>query len=100
MCTNGRLPPPLLLHHSTPLTNTHPQASSGSAPISAQVVSERFPLPEAAHTRLVIVNGTLRPELSDLSGLPDGVYVGGIQGAPATAAKLLVRCSYPTSWRS
>ena len=67
------------------------QAASGSAPVSSQVISERYALPEAASTRLVIVNGTLRPELSDLSGLPKGVYLGSIQGAPAASAAILVR---------
>jgi hypothetical protein len=47
-------------------------------------------LPEADLTRLVVVNGALRPELSDLSGLPEGVYVGGIQGAPEAVASKLV----------
>ena len=67
------------------------QVASGSAPVSSQVISERYALPEAASTRLVIVNGTLRPELSDLSGLPQGVYLGSIQGAPAASAAILVR---------
>ena len=67
-----------------------PQPASGSVPIHPQRVSEGFPLPEADLTRLVLVNGKLRLELSDLSGLPEGVYLGSIQAAPeATASKLV-----------
>ncbi|MBE9126658.1 MULTISPECIES: Fe-S cluster assembly protein SufD [unclassified Coleofasciculus] len=35
-------------------------------------------LPEAADSRLVFVNGIYAPELSSVSGIPDGVYVGNL----------------------
>ena len=82
----------LLTSRNAPLSlSHHTQAASGSAPVSSRVVSERYSLPEAASTRLVIVNGALRPELSNLSGLPQGVYLGSIQGAPPASAAILVR---------
>ncbi|MCU0537241.1 MAG: Fe-S cluster assembly protein SufD [Hydrococcus sp. Prado102] len=37
-----------------------------------------FVLPEAKASRIVFVNGFYAPELSDVSGLPDGVYVGNL----------------------
>jgi Fe-S cluster assembly protein SufD len=39
---------------------------------------EAFILPEAKQSRIVFVNGFYAPELSDVSGLPDGVYVGNL----------------------
>ncbi|NJK50244.1 Fe-S cluster assembly protein SufD [Candidatus Gracilibacteria bacterium] len=43
-----------------------------------------FVLPEAKTSRLVFVNGFYAPELSDVSGLPDGVYVGNLANLPDT----------------
>ncbi|MBR8833097.1 MAG: Fe-S cluster assembly protein SufD [Stigonema ocellatum SAG 48.90 = DSM 106950] len=39
-------------------------------------------LPEAAHSRLVFVNGVYAPELSAVAGLPDGVLVSNLAGLP------------------
>ncbi|MGH2416480.1 MAG: Fe-S cluster assembly protein SufD, partial [Microcystaceae cyanobacterium] len=41
-------------------------------------VLEGFILPEAAHSRLVFVNGIYASELSDVSGLPSGMYIGNL----------------------
>ncbi len=41
--------------------------------------------PLEAAAQLVIVDGAPSAELSSLSGLPDGVYVGGIHNAPSQA---------------
>ncbi|KAF5827276.1 iron-sulfur cluster assembly protein [Dunaliella salina] len=52
-------------------------------PVSSELVSSLVPV-EAATTCAVVVNGVLRQELSNLSGLQKapGAYVGGLAGAP------------------
>lgn len=40
-------------------------------------------LPEVVNSRLVFVNGVYAPELSAVSGLPDGVVVSNLAGLPA-----------------
>jgi Fe-S cluster assembly protein SufD len=42
-----------------------------------------FSLPEANNSRLVFVNGVYAPELSAVSGLPDGVVVSNLANLPA-----------------
>ncbi|MEQ8969541.1 MAG: Fe-S cluster assembly protein SufD [Coleofasciculus sp. C1-SOL-03] len=39
-------------------------------------------LPETPDSRLVFVNGVYAPDLSSVSGLPEGVYVGNLAGLP------------------
>ena len=41
------------------------------------------PLPETKNSRLVFVNGVYNSELSDVSGLPEGLYVGSLDNLPA-----------------
>jgi Fe-S cluster assembly protein SufD len=41
-------------------------------------VSKYHSYPEAKNTRLVFVNGVYNAELSDISGLPEGVYMGNV----------------------
>ena len=41
------------------------------------------PLEEASTSQLVIIDGIPSPELSNLSSMPNDVYVGGIQHAPS-----------------
>jgi Fe-S cluster assembly protein SufD len=68
-------------------------SSLALAPADAAVdagMLEQLELPEAAGSRIVLVNGVFRPELSDLSALPAGCYVGGSAGAPADAVQQLV----------
>jgi len=48
-------------------------------------------LPEAINSRLVFVNGVYVPELSSVSGLPDGVVVSNLAGLPATSLHSRVR---------
>ncbi|AFY79656.1 FeS assembly protein SufD [Pleurocapsa sp. PCC 7327] len=43
---------------------------------------ERLTLPEAKQSRIVFVNGFYSPELSDVSGLPESVYVGNLVDLP------------------
>ena len=43
----------------------------------------QHPLEESSASQLVIVDGIPSSELSNLSGLPDDVYVGGAQHAPS-----------------
>lgn len=40
----------------------------------------QFILPEVQTSRIVLLNGVYMPQLSDVSGLPTGVYVGNWQG--------------------
>lgn len=52
---------------------------------SAQVTDFAFAgfvLPEATQSRLVFVNGIYAPELSNISALPEGVYVGNLSNLP------------------
>lgn len=54
----------------------------------------QHPLEAASTSRLVIVDGVPSAELSSLASMPDGVYVGGIQNAPAQAvSQHLVSCA-------
>ena len=58
----------------------------------------QHPLDAASSSQLVIVNGVLSAELSSLSSIPDGVYVGGLQHAPAQAvSQHLVSCALDIS---
>jgi len=58
--------------------------------LSAEIAAQ-FTLPEAKTSRLVFVNGHYAPELSDLSALPQGVYVGNLAGlSPQRREKLPV----------
>ncbi len=47
---------------------------------SLQIDIAPLTLPEAAHSRLVFVNGVYAPELSAVAGLPDGVVVSNLAG--------------------
>jgi Fe-S cluster assembly protein SufD len=40
-------------------------------------------LPETTNSRLVFVNGTYHPELSDISALPQGIYAGELNNLPS-----------------
>ena len=40
------------------------------------------PLPATKNSRLVYVNGIYNPQLSDVSGLPEGIYVGNLANLP------------------
>ncbi len=40
------------------------------------------PLPETADSRLVFINGIYHSELSNISGLPEGIYVGSLNNLP------------------
>ena len=62
---------------------------------AAAAAVERHPLDEAAGCRMVVRNGVLDKGLSDLSSLPDGVFVGRLADAPAEASAQLVRASAP-----
>ena len=59
-------------------------------PLQEAAVSSQQPPEEALSShriegasRLVVVDGVLNQALCDMAGLPDGVYCGGLQGAPA-----------------
>ena len=44
--------------------------------------NSRSPSPETKNSRLVFVNGIYNSELSDVSGLPEGLYVGSLNDLP------------------
>lgn len=53
----------------------------------------QHPLLEASTSQLVIVDGIPSLQLSNLSGMPDGVYIGGLESAPSqVVSQQLVRC--------
>ena len=70
-----------------------PEAAEGAARgmLSSHVLREDNEL------RAVIVDGVLDQGLSNLSGLPDGVYIGGIRDAPEelVAMRLVSPASCP-----
>lgn len=66
------------------------QAPSIHAHVSQEFIAAHTPA-EASQSIAVMVDGVLRPELSSLGGLPEGVYVGSITGAPTQLLELLVR---------
>ncbi|MGF1542046.1 MAG: Fe-S cluster assembly protein SufD [Pleurocapsa sp.] len=51
-------------------------------PRAVRAVRELPLLPETENSRLVIINGDYNSELSDLSGLPQGIYVGSLDKLP------------------
>ena len=53
----------------------------------------RHPVDEAAGCRVVVRNGVIDRSLSDLSALPDGVFVGSLADAPAEVSAQLVSIS-------
>ncbi|KAK9804290.1 hypothetical protein WJX72_005085 [[Myrmecia] bisecta] len=68
------------------LQSTPQPASQSPAGLPEAVAAHKL---EAAAVQLVVVDGVLNRELSRLGGLPEGVYVGSIGGAPASAAEHL-----------
>jgi Fe-S cluster assembly protein SufD len=73
----------------SPLTAAALAPAPPGAPVDAELL-QRLSFPEGAGSVAVLVDGRLRPELSDLSALPAGVYVGGAAGAPADVLQRLV----------
>jgi Fe-S cluster assembly protein SufD len=59
-----------------------------AAPVDAALL-DALRLPESAGSSVVLVDGRMRPELSDLTALPKGAYVGGAAGAPAEVLQRL-----------
>lgn len=49
----------------------------------AEDAARQHPLEEASASQLVIVDGIPSLELSNLSSIPENVFVGGIQHAPS-----------------
>ncbi|MGF1480365.1 MAG: Fe-S cluster assembly protein SufD [Cyanophyceae cyanobacterium] len=52
---------------------------------------EAWALPETANSRLVFVNGRYNAELSDVSGLPAGAYVGSLAQLPSPQSGEVVK---------
>lgn len=73
----------------SPLLNSALAVAPADAAVNSEQL-EQLTVPEAAGSRVVLVNGSFRPELSDLSAVGEGVYVGGAAGAPADVLKQLV----------
>ena len=57
---------------------------------AAAAAADRHPLDEADGCRIVVRNGTLDRALSNLSGVPDDVFVGSLADAPAEVAAHMV----------
>lgn len=72
----------------TPVLSNSLALAPADAAVDAGML-EQLALPEAAGSRIVLVNGVFRQGLSDLSALPAGCYVGGSAGAPAEALQQL-----------
>lgn len=70
------------------LTKSRLARAPAAAAVDAGLL-ESLCLKEAAGRRAVVVDGVFRPEFSDLSALPPGVFVGSVAGAPAEAAQQL-----------
>ena len=63
---------------------------------AAAAAAALFPLDEAAGGNVVLRNGVLDPALSNLSAVPEGVFLGRLADAPAAAAAQLARfCPLP-----
>ena len=63
------------------LSNIQFKPTQSVATIFADDLSSLI-LPEAKESRLIFVNGEYTPELSNLSALPKGVYVGNLMELP------------------
>jgi Fe-S cluster assembly protein SufD len=50
-----------------------------ASPVKVETVN---PIPEASASRVVFVNGIYSSELSDISGLPEGIYAGNLANLP------------------
>ena len=56
-------------------------------------------LQAASASQLVIVDGIPCLQLSNLSDMPEGVYIGGIQNAPSQViSHQLVSSAFPLHW--
>lgn len=67
----------------SPLLNASLAIASADAAVNSQQL-EQLAVPEAAGSRVVLVNGVFRPELSDLSAVgQEGVFIGSAADAPA-----------------
>jgi len=71
------------------LTSASLTPAAAGASIDAAFL-EQLRFPESKGSTVVLVNGHVRSELSDLTALPKGAYVGGAAGAPADVLKHLV----------
>lgn len=56
-----------------------------------EIVLEGFTLTEASHSRLVFINGFYNSILSDITGLPNTVYVGNLANLPEDKVKKIHR---------
>lgn len=70
-------------------------SSPADAAINTQLL-EQLAVPEATGSRVVLVNGAFRPDLSDLSAVAAGIYVGSAAGAPAESLQYLVSDGGPS----
>jgi Fe-S cluster assembly protein SufD len=78
-----------LLQHSLAAP---PAAGPSTAAAVAAAVAAR-PLKQAAAATVVVVDGVMDAQHSSMAGLPAGVYVGGLAGAPQDVVSFaLVSC--------
>jgi len=69
----------------TPIVKSTLVPADASVAVSREEVSKWVPK-DSAQSYVVIVNGVLRPELGDVSGVQGGIYVGPLSGAPKEVA--------------
>ena len=74
----------------SPLLKSTLTAAPTDTAVDASFISDLV-FPEVEGSTLVMVNGRFRPELSNMGAVPEGVYIGGAEGAPAAAVEQLVR---------
>jgi len=72
----------------SPLLKSTLTAAPTDAAVDAAFISDLV-FPEVEGSTLVMVNGRFRPELSNMGAVPEGVYIGGAEGAPAAAVEQL-----------
>lgn len=75
-------------HRSGPQSPCDAQEARGD--VDPEVLQNHRLAEDADAIQLVIVNGRISP-LSRLGSLPDGVYIGSLEDAPAAVAEQLVR---------
>mmetsp|Transcript_20539 Transcript_20539/g.60655 ORF Transcript_20539/g.60655 Transcript_20539/m.60655 type:complete len:576 (+) Transcript_20539:3-1730(+) len=80
--------------YKRPFATADATTAAAAAAAAAGLDASRVSPGAAAHA--VFVDGVFHPELSDLSGLPEGAYVGGLAGLDATRREaVLARAATP-----
>lgn len=85
----------------SPVLKSHLHLAAPDAQVDSDFIDSLL-FSEVANSTVVVVNGVFRPDLSRLSGIPEGVHIGGIRQAPANAIRQLVsshvRSAFPVQY--